>query len=85
MSGMCFSIPGTQPSPKRLGELVRYLPAAKWRKGLSCTSEGWSENEFFFDDVISACGCKDRTKTQLQKQIMWRHVKILTIVLKTNK
>ena len=34
--------------------------------------------------VISVCGCKERTKTELQKQIR-RHVKILTIVLKTNK
>ena len=39
----------------------------------------------FIPRVITAYGCKEKTKIQLQKQRTRRHVKILTIVLKTNK
>ena len=35
--------------------------------------------------IIPAYGCKERTKTKLQKQSTRRNVKILTIVLKANK
>ena len=38
-----------------------------------------------FGVVISVYSCKERTKTQLQKQKTGRYVKTLTIVLRMNK